>query len=83
MNTLQKSLILIDELFASSNKEELKQEIYSYDSQVFQREPKLKDFRVNTLATELLYIIKPSNGTNYSQKFSNSYKEYSSLESAA
>ena len=26
MNTLQKSLILIDELFASSNKEELKQE---------------------------------------------------------
>lgn len=35
MNTLQKSLILIDELFASSNKEELKQEIYSYDSQVF------------------------------------------------
>ena len=53
MNTLQKSLILIDELFASSNKEELKQEIYSYDSQVFQREPKLKDFRVNTLATVL------------------------------
>lgn len=82
MNRLQQSLSLIDELFASSNKEELRKELYSYNAEVCEKEPKLKDFRVDFFKTEWLYNIEPKNETNYSPYYK-SFKENLSLASAA
>lgn len=79
MNSLQQSLDLLDELFASSDKEELRKELYSYNNEVHESEPKLKDFGLDCMKSEWLYNIEPKNENTYSPF----YEQNLSLVSAA